>query len=167
AALGLAEDHRAAEYRRLRRLLKAGRSRVVIEELEVLAAGLDEDSAVWREISYLSRHSEAGRLRYNCFRCRGVPRGGGASESSFGGVITLRLKGTSLFWEEENAEAVLQLRAAVLSGRWEESVNHTREAMARDRRTDWRWEPLKCLAELKALEVEDEESAQPSRKKRS
>ena len=167
AALGLAADRRAEEYRRLRLLLKAGQSQAVIEDLEALAAGLDEDSAVWREIGYLTRHSEAGRLRYNCFRCRGVPLGSGAIESTIRRVINLRLKGTSIFWEEANAEAVIQLRAAVLSGRWEESLNHTREAMARDRRTDWRWEPLECLAELKALEDEDEESTQPSTKKRS
>jgi hypothetical protein len=167
AALGLAEDHRAEEYRRLRLLLKAGQSQAVIEDLEALAAGLDEDAAVWREIGYLTRHSEAGRLRYNCFRCRGVPLGSGAIESTIRRVINLRLKGTSLFWEEANAEAVMQLRAAVLSGRWEESLNHTREAMARDRRTDWHWEPLECLAELKALEDEDEESTQPSTKKHS
>jgi hypothetical protein len=167
AALGLAEDHRAEEYRRLRRLLKAGQSQAVIEDLEAQAAGLDEDAAVWREIGYLTRHSEAGRLRYNCFRCRGVPLGSGAIESTIRRVINLRLKGTSLFWEEANAEAVIQLRAAVLSDRWEESLNHTREAMARDRRTDWRWEPLECLAELKALEDEDEGSTQPSTKKHS
>ena len=167
AALGLAADRRAEEYRRLRLLLKAGQSQAVIEDLEALAAGLDEDSAVWREIGYLTRHSEAGRLRYNCFRCRGVPLGSGAIESTIRRVINLRLKGTSIFWEEANAEAVIQLRAAVLSGRWEESLNHTREAMARDRRTDWRWEPLECLAELKALEDEDEESTQPSTKKHS
>jgi hypothetical protein len=167
AALGLAEDQRAEEYRRLRILLKAGQSQAVIADLEALAAGLDEDSAVWREIGYLTRHSDAGRLRYNCFRCRGVPLGSGAIESTIRRLINLRLKGTSLFWEEANAEAVMQLRAAVLSGRWEESLNHTREAMARDRRTDWHWEPLECLAELKALEDEDEESTQPSTKKHS
>ena len=167
AALGLAEDRRAAEYRRLRLLLKAGQSQAVIEDLEALAAGLDEDSAVWRELGYLTRHSEAGRMRYNCFRCRGVPLGSGAIESTIRRVINLRLKGTSIFWEEANAEAVIQLRAAVLSGRWEESLSHTREAMTRDRRTDWRWEPLECLAELKALEDEDEESTQPSTKKHS
>jgi hypothetical protein len=167
AALGLAEDQRAEEYRRLRMLLKAGQSQAVIADLEALAAGLDEDSAVWREIGYLTRHSDAGRLRYNCFRCRGVPLGSGAIESTIRRLINLRLKGTSLFWEEANAEAVMQLRAAVLSGRWEESLNHTREAMARDRRTDWHWEPLECLAELKALEDEDEESTQPSTKKHS
>jgi hypothetical protein len=167
AALGLAQDRRAAEYSRLRVFLKAGQSRIVIEELEALAVGQPEDCVVWRELGYLTRHSEAGRLRYDCFRYRGVPLGSGAIESTIRRVINLRLKGTSIFWTEANAEAVFQLRAAVLSGRWEEIVDHTREAMARDRRTEWRWEPLACLAELKALEDDEEESTQPSRKKHS
>jgi hypothetical protein len=165
--LGLSEEERGREYARLRRLLKAGRSRVVIEELEALAVGQPEDAAVWREIGYLSRHSEAGRLRYNCFRCRGVPLGSGAIESTIRRVINLRLKGTSLFWEEANAEAVIQLRAAVLSGRWEDRLDQTREAMAKDRRTDWDWDPPECLTELKAMDQGDEGSAQASRKKHS
>ena len=166
-ALGLAQDHRAEQYGRLRTLLKAGQSRVVIEQLESLAASQPDDSPVWREISYLTRHSEAGRLRYDCFRYRGVPLGSGAIESTIRRVINLRLKGTSIFWKEANAEAVFQLRAAVLSGRWEEILNHTREAMARDRKTEWRWEPPACLAELKALDDGDEISTQPSTRKHS
>jgi hypothetical protein len=139
----------------------------VIEELEALAVGQPDDSAVWRELGYLTKHSEAGRLRYHCFRYRGVPLGSGAIESTIRRVINLRLKGTSIFWTEENAEAVFQLRAAVVSDRWEEILDHTREAMARDRRTDWRCEPPACLVELKALEDDDEESTQPSTKKHS
>ena len=166
-ALGLSEAERAQEYARLRQLLKAGRSPVVIEQLEALAAGWPEDAAVWREIGYLSRHAAAGRLRYNCFRCRGVPLGSGAIESTIRRVINLRLKGTSLFWEEANAEAVLQLRAAVLSGRWEQRLDRTRAAMAKDRRTHWDWDPPECLAELKTLDEGDDGSAQPSRKKHS
>jgi hypothetical protein len=166
-ALGLSEKERTERYARLRRSLKKGRSPDVIEELEGLAAGQPEDAAVWREIGYLSRHWEAGRLRYDCFRCRGVPLGSGAIESTIRRVLNLRLKGTSLFWEEANAEAVIQLRAAVLSGRWEERLEQTRVAMARDRRTDWDWEPPECLAELKALDEEDEELTQPSKKKQS
>jgi hypothetical protein len=166
-ALGLDEDDRAEQYGRLRVLLKAGQSPVVIEDLEALAEGQPDGAPVWREIGYLTRHSEAGRLRYNCFRCRGVPLGSGAIESTIRRVINLRLKGTSIFWKEANVEAVFQLRAALLSGRWDEIMNHTREAMARDRRTDWGWEPLACLAELKALDQEDEESTQPSTKKQS
>jgi hypothetical protein len=166
-ASGLSEGERSERYARLRRSLKKGRSEDVIEELEGLAAGQPEGAAVWREIGYLIRHSEAGRLRYDCFRCRGVPLGSGAIESTIRRVLNLRLKGTSLFWEESNAEAVIQLRAAVLSGRWEERLEQTREAMAKDRRTDWDWEPPGCLAELKALDEGDEGSAQPSRKKQS
>ena len=166
-AAGLSEAERAREYPRLRRSLKAGRSREVIEELEALAVGQPEGAVVWREIGSLIRHSEGGRLRYDCFRCRGVPLGSGAIESTIRRVLNLRLKGTSLFWDEANAEAVIQLRAAVLSGRWEERLERAREAMAKDRRTDRDWDPPECLAELKALDEGDEGSAQPSRKKQS
>src|SRR3974390_524794 len=167
AALGLAEERRGELYSRLRRLLKAGMSRDVIDELEVLAAGQLEDSAVGREMGYLTRHSEAGRLRYDCFRCRGVPLGSGAIESTIRRVINLRLKGNSIYRTESNAEAVFQLRAAVVSGRWEEIVEHTREAMAKDRRTSWRWTPPECLAELKTLDEQDDDVTQTSTRKQS
>jgi hypothetical protein len=167
ASLPLAEDERKELYRRLRQLLKEGKSRNVIAELETLAVDQDKDSAMWREIRYLTKHSDAGRLRYNCFRCRGVPMGSGAIESTIRRVINLRLKGNGIYWTEDNAEAVFQLRAAVVSGRWEEILEHTRDAMARDRRTDWRWTPPECLAELKALDDEDEELTQTSTKKQS
>jgi hypothetical protein len=166
AALHLTEDRRAAEYGRLRLLLRAGQSPMVIEALERLAAGQPEDTPVWREINDLIRHSEAGRLRYHCFRNRGVPLGSGAIESTIRRVIDLRLKGNSVYWTEENAEAVFPLRAAVVSGRWEEIVEHTREAMTRDRRRNWHWTPPECLAELKALDEEDNDATQTSRKKR-
>jgi hypothetical protein len=167
AALNLGKEQRGEIYSRLRRLFKVGMSRDVIDELEALAMGQPEDSAVWREINYLTKHFEAGRLRYNCFRCRGVPLGSGAIESTIRRVLNLRLKGNGIYWTEENAEAVFQLRAAVVSGRWEEILDHTREAMARDRRTDWHWAPPECLADLKALADEDDESTQPSTKKHS
>jgi hypothetical protein len=167
AALHLAEDRRAEEYGRLRLLLRSGQSPMVIAALERLAAGRPEGSPVWREINYLIRHCEAGRLRYHCFRNRGVPLGSGAIESTIRRVINLRLKGNGVYWTEENAEAVFQLRAAVVSGRWEEIVEHTREAMARDRRTDWEWTPPECLAELKALDEEDSDATQASTRKRA
>ena len=141
ASLPLAEDERKCVYMRLRGLFKEGKSRVVIAELKTLAVGEDGDSSVWREIRYLTKHSDAGRLRYNCFRCRGVPMGSGAIESTIRRVINLRLKGNGIYWTEDNAEAVFQLRAAVVSGRWEEILEHTRDAMAKDRRIEWRWTP--------------------------
>ena len=93
AALDLTEDQRRELYSRLRGLLKEGKSQVVLAELEALAADQPDDSPVWREIRYLTKHSEAGRLRYDCFRCRGVPLGSGAIESTIRRVINLRLKG--------------------------------------------------------------------------
>ena len=82
-------------------------------------------------------------------------------------MLNLRLKGNGISWTEDNAEAVFQLRAAVVSGRWEEILEHTRAAMAKDRRTQWRRVPPACLAELKALEDEDDDLSQPSAKKQS
>jgi hypothetical protein len=63
-------------------------------------------------------------------------------------VINLRLKGNGIYWREENAEAMLVLRAAALTGRWEEMMERTHAAMARDRRRDWRWEAPDIVAEL-------------------
>jgi hypothetical protein len=166
-ASGWSAEERTARSARLRRSLKNGRSQAVIAELEARAADQPEGASVGRAIGSRRRPSEAGRLRYDCFRCRGVPLGSGAIASTIRRVRTLGLKGTSLFWEAANAEAVIQRRAAVLSGRWEERVEQTREARAKDRRTDWNWEPPECLAELKAPDEGDEESAQPSRKKQS
>jgi hypothetical protein len=158
---------RRAHYQRLRTLLKQGKSQAVITGLETLAEGSPADSPVWREIRYLRKHAEARRLRYNVFRSWRLPMGSGAIESTIRRVINLRLKGTSIFWTEENAEAVFQLRAAVVSGRWDEIVAHTQEAMARDRRRTWHWTPPDCLAELKALEAENDETTQTSTTKRT
>ena len=167
AKLPLTESQRPGLYQRLRGLLKEGKCRDVIAELKVLAVNEPDDSAMWREIRYLTKHSDAGRLRYNGFRRGSVPIGSGAIESTIRRVINLRLKGNGIYWTEDNAEAVFQLRAAVVSGRWEEILEHTRAGVAKDRRTEWRWMPPECLAELKALEDEDDELTQPPTKKRS
>jgi hypothetical protein len=167
AELPLTESQRKGLYQRLRGLLKDGKSQDVIAELKVLAVNEPDESPMWREIRYLTKHTDAGRLGYNCFRCRSVPIGSGAIESTIRRVINLRLKGNGIYWTEDNAEAVFQLRAAVVSGRWEEILEQTRTAMAKDRRTDWHWTPPECLAELKALAGEEEESTQTSTKKQA
>jgi hypothetical protein len=167
AALLLTESQRKGLYKRLRGLLKEGKSQDVIAELKVLAVNEPDDSPMWREIRYLTKHSDSGRLQYDCIRRRGMPIGSGAIESTIRRVINLRLKGNGIYWTEDNAEAVFQLRAAVVSGRWEEILEHTRAAMAKDRRREWHWMPPECLAELKVLKDEDDELTQPAAKKRS
>jgi hypothetical protein len=166
-ALKFDKPTRLGHYQRLRTLLKKGKSQAVLDGLEALAEGRPVDSAVWREIRYLRKHADARRLRYAVFRSWRLPMGSGAIESTIRRVINLRLKGNSMYWTEENAEAVFQLRAAVVSGRWDEILEHTQEAMARDRRKTWRWTPPDCLAELKALEAEDDEITQAPASKRT
>ena len=75
AALPLVDGQRQELYQRLRKLLKEGKSRIVIADLETLAVDEDKDSVVWREIRYLTKHSDSGRLQYDRIRRRGMPMG--------------------------------------------------------------------------------------------
>lgn len=149
-ALTLPEAERQQHYHQLRSLLKKGRAHKVTAELSLLAETYPLDAEVWTEIRYLEKHAEAGHMRYGQFRKRGVPLGSGAIESAVRRVVNLRLKGNGILWEVENAEAMLALRAAALTGRWEEALEHARAAMARDRRLNWRWQSPDMPAELKA-----------------
>jgi hypothetical protein len=145
-ALGLAEDERTATYRDLRHQLRAGRSRDVVATLREMAEGQPADSGVWAEIEYLNKHEP--HLRYDWFGYRGRPRGSGAVESAIRRVINLRLKGNGIYWKEENAEAMLVLRASALTGRWEEMMERARASMASDRRRDWQWKAPDMETEL-------------------
>jgi hypothetical protein len=145
-ALGLSESERDATYQALRRQLRAGRSGEVVAALRALAQGQPEDSEAWVEIEFLRKHEP--HLRYDWFRYRGRPLGSGAIESAMRRVINLRLKGNGIYWCEANAEAMLVLRAAVMTRRWQEVMEMAHEAMASDRHRDWRWEAPDMMAEL-------------------
>jgi hypothetical protein len=145
-ALGLPEAERTATYRTLRHQVRAGRSREVVAALRRMAQAQPYDSAVWVEIAFLDKHE--AHLRYDWFRYRGRPVGSGVVESAIRRVINLRLKGNGIYWREENAEAMLVLRAAALTGRWEEMMERTHTAMARDRRRDWQWAAPDTVEEL-------------------
>ena len=93
------------------------------------------------EIAYLQKHGEAGRLSYAHFREVGLPLGSGAIESSIRRVINLRLKSNGMFWGEPQAETMLQVRAQVISDRWDQRLQEMRELNRHDGRPDWNWEP--------------------------
>jgi hypothetical protein len=149
-ALGLKDEERQQLYRQLRSWLKKGRAHRVTAELSLLAANQPSDAEVWTAIRYLEKHADAGHMKYLQFRKRGVALGSGAIESAIRRVVNLRLKGNGILWEVANAEAMLALRAAALTGRWDEALEHARQAMARDRRLDWRWRSPDIPAELNA-----------------
>jgi hypothetical protein len=62
------------------------------------------------------------RMDYPRFRAAGIPMGSGCVESAVRRVVNLRMKGNSIFWLEEHAEAVLHLRSYLKAGRWDELV---------------------------------------------
>jgi hypothetical protein len=69
-------------------------------------------------------------------------------ESSIRRVINLRLKGNGTFWLEAHAEEMLQLRALVISGRWDEQVQRMRTWTKKNDVTDyWTPRPMSCKIE--------------------
>jgi hypothetical protein len=144
--LGIADEDRMPLYRQLRTRLRNGEWRSVLQELEQLVVANPEIEQLQTEVNYLQKHGEAGRLAYPTFRGYGIPLGSGAIESSIRRVINLRLKGNGIFWREENAESMLQLRALVISDRWDEQMQSMRQYRKTSHLPDWHWTPLPMTA---------------------
>lgn len=149
-SLGLKDKERQQLYGQLRGWLKAGRTYQVTAALSLRADGCPPEAKVWTEIRYLEKHAQAGHMKYQQFRKRGVPLGSGAIESAVRRVVNLRLKGNGMLWMVDNAEAMLVLRAAALTGRWEETLEHSRQTLLGDRRRDWQWQSADLPSELKS-----------------
>ena len=141
AACDLELEERMTCYRGYRSMLRNGYWRQVVTELTELAQDAANDSPVWTEIAYLQKHGAAGRLMYPTFKGRGQPIGSGAIESNIRRVLNLRMKGSGIFWLLENAEAMLQVRAQVLTDRWDARLRQMQALARRDPRTDWHWTP--------------------------
>lgn len=148
----VAAEERQRVFKKLRKWLKNGSWPKVTRELTRLAVAADvpDDSPVWTEIDYLERHGAAGHLAYARFRRRGLPLGSGAIASAIRRVLNLRMKGNSIFWKAENAEAMLALRGLVLSGRWKETFAKITDSLSRDRRLQWDWQSPDMPEQLKA-----------------
>ena len=141
AAYGLSDKQRMSQYRAHRTLLRNGQWRRVVEDLTDLAADEPNNAKLETEIAYLRKHGEAGRLSYPYFRRLGLPIGSGAIESSIRRVINLRVKSNGISWHEPNAEHILQVRAQVVSGRWDSRLQTMRQLHRCDGRVDWTWNP--------------------------
>jgi len=152
AALVADESARKRIFKKLRKWLRRGSWQQLIDELVGMAAkvALPPESTVGTDIAYLDHHGMMGHMDYAAFRRRGLPCGSGAIESAIRRVINLRLKGNSIFWAEENAEAMLALRGLVLTGRWNEEFAKITASLASNRRLDWEWSSPNMPAQLKA-----------------
>jgi hypothetical protein len=101
------EDLDAGEVERL--LVSLGRLRPRGEEAQ---------EAVRKAQSYFE--TNAARMRYAQFRRQGLFVGSGVVEAGCKTIVGLRLKQSGMRWTVRGANAIIALRCAELSGRWEE-----------------------------------------------
>lgn len=141
-ALELDEDTRKGLFRNYRTLLRNGHWRQVVEQLNGYGdQDHEENEQLQTPLDYLRRHGEAGRLSYPYFKSLGLPVGSGSIESGIRRVLNLRLKSNATFWKQENAEAMMQLRASILTGRWDAQREEYKRRIRHRPRTAWTWQP--------------------------
>ncbi len=100
------------KYRRL--LLKGQVEQVIAAILRLCPKKCSPE--LRRELNYFVRNRR--RMAYTKISQMGLPIGSGAMESAIRRVINLRLKGASIYWLEETAEAMIRLRSFFKAGRW-------------------------------------------------
>lgn len=101
--------------RKHRQLLLKGQIDQVIESIKSICQGRISKQ-LNRERNYFIRNKD--RMRYSEICKQKLPIGSGAVESAIRRVINLRLKGASIYWLKETAEAMLMLRSYYKAGRW-------------------------------------------------
>ena len=81
---------------------------------------------VRQAVGYLYRYRQ--RMRYREYRAQGYPIGSGSVESACKVVVQERLVQAGMRWSREGAQAMLALRCALLSERWEATWRGLRPA---------------------------------------
>jgi hypothetical protein len=98
-----------------RRYVRRGNVQPVIEALKLLCVGRNA-GALATHLRYFEKNRE--RFAYTKIARLKLPMGSGAMESAIRRVVNLRIKGASIYWLEESAEAILLLRSFYKSNRW-------------------------------------------------
>jgi hypothetical protein len=139
AEVRLAQAEHRRVFKKMRKWLKRGQVGSVLDELERLGESRGVLQAMATPLAFLDKHLQAGHLDYDELQSGGLPIGSGAIESAIRRVINQRLKGNSLMWYEGNAEGMLLLRAAALTGRWDEAMQQALLSYCTDGQLDWTW----------------------------
>jgi hypothetical protein len=150
SAVALPQAEHRRVFKKLRKWLKKGEAAAVLNELERLGEEHGVLEAMTTPVAYLDKHLEAGHLDYDDMHRRGLPIGSGAIESAIRRVVNQRLKGNGLMWCEGNAEGMLLLRAAALTGRWDEALQRAMHSHCVDGRRNWHWSSPDMPFQLKA-----------------
>ena len=118
---GWKKSERKDWVKKHRRLLLRGKISDVIDSIRSICRGR-RSKKLKTEKNYFVRNRS--RMKYDAISSMGLPIGSGAMESAIRRVVNLRLKGASIYWLEETAEAMLLLRSFYKSGRWEMLNRH-------------------------------------------
>ncbi|GAC1403144.1 MAG: hypothetical protein NVSMB65_20010 [Chloroflexota bacterium] len=94
---------------------------VKLRDLPVSAATDPTTAATLRDetIAYLA--ARLSQVQYPSFQAKGYPIGSGCVESAGKLLVEARLKGSGMRWARPNVCPMLALRAARLSGRWDQT----------------------------------------------
>ena len=95
--------------------LDAGRIQALLTALDAQASHCDPAR---RCLNYISTNRE--RMRYDRFRAMGLCITSGVVEASCRTTVGLRLKRSGMHWTVEGANAILALRCAILSNRFDD-----------------------------------------------
>ena len=98
-----------------RRYVRRGDVQTVIDALRHLCVGRNA-GALATHLRYFEKNRE--RFSYTKIARLKLPLGSGAMESAIRRVVNLRIKGASIYWLEDSAEAILLLRSFYKSNRW-------------------------------------------------
>jgi hypothetical protein len=98
---------------------------------EHLPEALKTQEAVHKHLEYFRKRLHL--MHYPDYRRQGWPIGSGMVESANKVVVQARLKGAGMHWQPRHVNAMLTLRTAVCSERWEEGWQEILQASAAQR----------------------------------
>lgn len=98
--------------------LYEGRVQAIIDQASaLLPKDPDAKKDARKEIAYLDKNKD--RMKYGEYRAQGLFIGSGVIEAACKHVIGQRLKQSGMFWSLRGANAIIALRCAILSNRFE------------------------------------------------
>jgi len=127
---------RKTHAKKIRKALLAGMTEKALAILKSLP-----DAEISEDVQTALRYIRNRRLlmKYDQIKGKGLPIGSGAVESAVRRVINLRIKSPGMFWEEDNVEAFMYLRANALSGQWDNMLKRVHQHSRTTRKRDWKW----------------------------
>lgn len=139
-ACGVCGTEKKRQLSRLKRMLKASKAGKALCFLRgrLGRKGVDQET-LRQEIAYFEKRLPL--LRYRDIKRKRLALGSGAVESAIRRVLNLRVKSPSMFWDEDMAEAVIYMRAQLLSNRWDAMMDQIREHSKTSRSRVYSFEP--------------------------